>query len=504
MAITGAPFLLFTAVAVTIYYCAPKRVRWCVLLLASAAFYAASGLSGALVLLCTALFTYGAGLLVARAASAPVTGETAEQKAAARKRITRKKRALLAVALIADFSSLFLFKYVGVSLKSSRLLPLGVSFYVFQTAGYLIDLYRKKYAAEKNFFRYLLFVGFFPQMVQGPINRYADMKPQLFDGNALKLENLRAGILRMMFGILKKALVADSLALAVSNIYGGYADLSGGTVFLGAALYCVQLYCDFSGGIDLLCGVAQLFGIRMAENFAQPYFSVSLADFWRRWHISLGEWFKDYLFYPLALSKALGRVSKRARKLLPADLAKRVTPCIATFAVFLMVGVWQGPGASNIAYGLWNAALMSLGMLWVPLGDKLNARVGYKKYKRLLLAVGVMRTNLIVIIGRYFSGSGSLRGALGMLARTVSAAGFSAAELTAVGLYPTTALKAGAALLLVLAVSIVKERGGDAAERFCALRAPVQFALLFAALFVIVFLVYAGGYTPIAYVYENV
>ena len=164
------------------------------------------------------------------------------------------------------------------------LLPLGISFYIFQTSAYLIDISRGKHRAERGFLRYALFVCYFPQLVQGPINRFADLQPQLTEGNDFSWDNIQHGFLRMLYGVLKKAMIADTLAPIVAKIYGGYAAYPGIICFLGAALYCIQLYCDFSGGIDLMMGISRLFGISMQENFCRPYFSVSLSDFWRRWH----------------------------------------------------------------------------------------------------------------------------------------------------------------------------------------------------------------------------
>ena len=166
-----------------------------------------------------------------------------------------------------------------------------------------------------------------------------------------------------------------------------------------------------------MMGISRLFGISMQENFCRPYFSVSLSDFWRRWHISLGEWMKDYLFYPLALSKPFGRLAQFCRRHMPLDAAKCIVPSLCTFLVFLAVGVWQGPGMANIAYGLWNGFWMSLAMFRAPIRKHL--RLSPEDPKKGALVWGVVRTNLLVIIGRYFSNASSLRSALGMLKQTV-------------------------------------------------------------------------------------
>ena len=524
MSVNGLTFLGFLFAFVILYYCFPKKARWVVLLVSSVAFYLSYSIKASLYLAFTVVFTYCFSQVLGRLSLVKPAGDTPELKKRAKARLKFKKRAVLTVAIIVNFFTLALLKYSGFVINNINnigklagfgalpvprlLLPLGISFYIFQTTGYLIDLYRGKYPPEKNILKYALFVSFFPQMVQGPINRHNHLAPQLYEGNAFDVENFQHGLLRMMLGILKKAMIADPLAKIVSAVYSDPSAYPGAFVFIGVALYCVRLYCDFSGGVDLLNGAARLFGIKMAENFEQPYFAVSLSDFWRRWHISLGEWMKDYLFYPLALSKGFARMTKRARRIFPSAFAKRIAPCLATFIVFLAVGAWQGPGWANIAYGLWNGGLMSLAMLWVPVSDKLSKRFNFKINKKLMTVLAILRTNLLVIIGRYFSNSASLRGALGMLKVTALSPRFSDmsfALFEQLGLTPSVVIKLAIALCILFCISLAKEKGKDVVAWFCNRHALIQYALLLAGLFIIVFAVYANtDYTPIAYVYENV
>ncbi|MBE6598935.1 MAG: MBOAT family protein [Ruminococcaceae bacterium] len=521
MSVNGVGFLLFVLISVILYYVIPKKYRFSVLLGCSAVFYLSNGVGAAVYMLTTVVFTYGAGLLLDRFGKKRFHCETAEEKKKAKNRLKKQKQAVLAAALVVNFLVLAILKYSGFFLASvnsifgrtivtapSFLLPLGISFYIFQTAGYLIDVYRGKYGAERNFGKYALFAGYFPQLVQGPINRYNELKDTLFGGSDLDWENIRCGILRMMVGILKKAMIADVLAPFVSLVYSDFGNYPGILSFLAAFLYCIQLYCDFSGGVDLLCGVSRLFGVGMAENFNQPYFAVSLADFWRRWHISLGEWMKDYLFYPLAFSPALTKLTKWSRKFLPAEYTKRLTPCICTFVVFLAVGVWQGPGWANVAYGLWNGFWMSLGLLWVPFSQPFKDKLPSGKV--FVTVWGVLRTNFLVIIGRYFSNAhnASLGNALSMLKHTVvspDVTSCSFALLDELGLGVGVMLRLIPALCVLFCISLAKEKGVDLAQWFGNRRGSVQFVLLFAALLLIVMGVYGNdAYTPIAYVYENV
>lgn len=519
MSINGLGFLLFLLCAASAYYLTPRKGRWIILLIASAVFYL-SFASATVYLLLTIAVTYLFSLWLERLAAYRPDGQSREEKQLQKKTNDKRKRTVLTAALLFNFSSLVILKYSGFLAEltnrlfsvafpiPSFLLPLGISFYVFQTSGYLIDIYRGKHGAQHNIAKYALFVCYFPQMLQGPINRYDKLEKQLFTGNDFDWSNIQYGFFRIMYGVIKKALIADPLAPIVAEIYTNFGAYPGAMAFFGAAVYCLQLYCDFSGGIDVVCGASTLFGVRMQENFSQPFFATSLSDFWRRWHMSLGEWMKDYLFYPMALSKRANKLSKLVRKYLPNDIAKRVVPCVATFVVFLAVGVWQGPGMANVAYGLWNGFWMSVGVMWVPLGAKLDAQYSYRSHKALMLAVGCLRTNLLVIIGRYFSNAKTLTSALGMLKHTFTAPGFTKLSL---GLFADLGFGAAmlfgiaAALTMVLAVGIAKEKQIDVVGWICSRKWYVQFAIVFLGLMTVIFCVYANSdYVPIAYAYEQV
>lgn len=524
MSINSASFLLFLLVCVTVYYLAPKRTRRWVLLAASAYFYCAYSVRAAGFLLLTVLFTYGAArfLVMLHRRERMELDAGAADRAGVKLRWRRRRRIVLGMALAVNFASLAIFKYLDswlgaigalaglvglqVSFRPLRLLmPLGISFYVFQTSGYLIDVYRGK-EASKNLLEYALFVSWFPQMIQGPINRFDKLQPQLLEGNDFNADQIKYGIQLMMWGMLKKVFIADPLAGAVAEIYGNYSQYSGMVIFLGAALYCLQLYCDFSGGTDLVRGASSLFGVEMAENFRRPYFARNIDEFWRRWHISLGEWMKDYLFYPLALSKPISRLGKRVKKHFGSHIGKMAGPCLSTVVVFLAVGVWQGPGLSNVAYGLWNGGLISLSMLCTPVLSGARKRLGLRNDSRWFRGFQTLRTFLLVVIGRYFSNADSLRQALGMLWRTVRHfGGVGPGTFTGFGLTGLDWLRLGIAGIVLLSVSALQERGVPIRKTLERKSWPVQFAVLFTEVLLLVVFVYLNSdYTAIMYVYENV
>lgn len=521
MSLSSTAFLIFLAGALLVYYLTPLRFRWIVLLLASGVFYLSYSPAAAVYLCGTIAMTYGAARWLEalhRKEKERLAGVERGERPAIKKKGMKQRRRVLAAALCLNFLTLAVFKYLDwllsgvnslIALTGSGfsfrplglLLPLGLSFYIFQTSGYLIDVYRGKVQAEHNVFKYALFAAYFPQMIQGPIHRYQELQPRLFAEHPFRAENLRDGIELMLWGMLKKVLIADTLAAGVAELYGNYAAYNGIVVFFGAALYCLQLYCDFSGGIDIVRGVSTMFGIELGVNFRRPYFATSVDDFWRRWHISLGEWMKDYVFYPLALSRWLPRFCKRFRKHLGQRVGKLLVPCISTVVVFLLVGIWQGPGLQNIAYGLWNGLLMSGAMLCAPLFEK------WKHNGRLMHVFRILRTCFLVTIGRFFSRADSLASAWGMLRHSFTHClwNLSPGAFLSFGLDLRGYLTVFLAGLILFFVSYRQEKGVHIRQSLAQKKPVVQFFVLLAAVLIVMAAVYLNGdYTAIAYVYESV
>lgn len=523
MSLSSTVFLGFLCLALLAYYLVPKGCQWWVLLAASTVFYLSHDLWAIFYLALTVALTYGAGCWLGqlnRQESRILEQTERGERNGVKKAFRKKKRGVLTTALCLNFFTLFLLKYLNWLLPGVNsllgllgpertlsplglLLPLGISFYIFQTSGYLIDLYRGKLEPEKNFLRYALFASYFPQMIQGPIHRYAQLGTQLRQEHPFQSENLRDGIQLMMWGMLKKVLIADVLVHGVNELYGNYGAYSGVLVFFGAALYCLQLYCDFSGGVDMVRGVSQMFGITLGENFRRPYFATSIENFWQRWHISLGDWMKDYVFYPLALSKWLPKACKKLRKVCSPRVGKLLVPSISTVVVFLLVGIWQGPGLHNIAYGLYNGLLMSGAMLFAPLFVKL----GGKRQGRGMQLFRILRTCFLVTIGRFFSHAESLSHALGMLRHCLlhPFRGLCPGEFLSFGLTAGNYLTAGLFSLVLFFISYQQEKGTPIRKTLAGKKPIVQFLVLLGALLLLLTSVYLNGdYTPIAYVYENV
>lgn len=255
---------------------------------------------------------------------------------------------------------------------SSLFVPLGLSFYTFSAAGYLIDVYNTKYRAETKVLRLLLCISYFPSIVHGTINRFDDLRHEFFgkDKEDVTLWDAGFAAQRILWGMIKKHVVADRAAQMVRYIFGEYERLPWFAVEAGLVLYSVQLYADFAGGIDVALGASELLGVRLKENFRRPCFSTSIAEFWRRWHITLGTWMKDYVFYPLSLSKGMGYLSNA----IPNKYLMRCVPAsLANIAVFLIVGLRHGSQRHFAVYGLFHGSVIVFSVMAPPLYDKLIA-----------------------------------------------------------------------------------------------------------------------------------
>lgn len=254
---------------------------------------------------------------------------------------------------------------MGLFDTGTLLIPLGISFYTFQSAAYIIDLYRSKITADTNIAQFALFISFFHRLFR-PIPRYNNLALQLYEGHRFEFHNLTFGAELVLWGFFKKLIIADRVAVPCSQIFDNHADYSGLTVFMGFVFYTIQIYADFSGGIDIARGVAKCMGIEMPLNFARPYFSDSLSEFWRRWHMSLSFWCRDYIFYPVAMSKFFGRIGTDLRRLMGNHVGQLFPIIIAQFATFITIGIWHGAEFKYIAYGLYNGTIIVMGLLLEP------------------------------------------------------------------------------------------------------------------------------------------
>lgn len=530
MSLSSASFLLFLVITVAVYYLVPKKMQWIVLLAASYFYYLSYGYKIVVFLLMTTATTYAGGLLLGRLnqekkARFQKFGKevTSEEKKAIADRYTRNKKLIIAAVLLFNFGILAAIKYYNFTAeninlllglfshfsfpKMTWLLPLGLSFYIFQSTGYVIDVYRGKYQPERNPFKFALFVSFFPQIIQGPISRFDQLAHQLYEAHVFSFDRLKYGIQLMMWGFFKKLIVADRTAVIVDNVFSHYQNYSGSIIAVGVFMYCIQIYCDFSGGIDIIRGIAQILGIDMIENFQRPYFATSLSDFWRRWHISLGAWMRDYLFYPLSLSKPFIKLGKFTRKRLSGNMGKILPVSAVTFIVFFTIGIWHGASWKYIAFGIWNGAIITFSLINAPVYEKILAKLHIDPTSLYWRIFQILRTTVLVFIGRYFTRGETLMTALRMIKRTVLHFDVRVLLSRTVLNLSLSAFNLFVVLicgLVILGVGFMKEKGINIRKTLEQKNMFLQWVVLLAGLMLILLLgIYREGYIASEFIYKQ-
>ena len=389
------------------------------------------------------------------------------------------------------------------------IVPLGISFYTFMSIGYIIDIGRGKYEAEKNIGKLALFLSFFPSVVQGPISRFEEIGKQLVEGHSLNYENITHGAQLIMWGFFKKLVIADRIAPLVSGMFSAkqWDKFSGISLFIGMVAYALQIYCDFSGGIDITRGAAQMLGIELPLNFERPYFATTVAEYWRRWHMTLGAWMKEYVFYAIMLSKPISKLSKKVKNKYGQKASKYVPSIITSFIVFLLMGIWHGSNWRYVAYGLYNAILIS-GSVALEGVFKKMAELAHVNTKSVPWKLFMMlRTFLLLSIAKLLVISPSLKTAFKILKKMVTdfrSDFFEEFSQYKIGLGFKNYIVLAVALLIVLTISILQERGIHIRESLGRRNIVLRWILFFLMLIIIfVFGIYGPEYDAANFIYQQ-
>lgn len=531
MSFTSAIFLIFIAVVCIAYFSFPIKHRWIVLLAASYLFYWWNSAYLVFVLAGMTVITWLTGLFLERQNLKKVyylkihSGHmTSSERKKYKLSVSRKKKLILFLGIIIDLGVLLFFKYsnffignasslfqiFGIKIKNLQLdllIPLGISFYTLQAISYMADIYWEKYKADRNFLKFALFMSYFPQIVQGPIARYDKLAVQFKEGHAFDSTKLKFGCQLILWGFMKKLILADRIGTVVNTVFNNYTDYGGMILLISGICYGLQIYADFSGGMDIATGISQIFGIDLEVNFRQPYFSKSIEEFWRRWHITLGGWMKDYIFYPLSLSKKFAVLGKKARKIFGNYIGKRLPPFLAMFLVYFLVGFWHGPNWKYAAYGIWNGTIIAAGILLQPVYKKgislfhvKETSLGWKLFQTL-------RTFILCSIGRFFSKSASCTMAFIMIQNiflcpmpwqlvdgTLFNLGLDGKDLTV----------AFVMSVLLLLVDFAHERGIQIRESIASQGIIFRWLIYWTAFFlIIIFGIYGPAYNSTDFIYQQ-
>lgn len=398
MAFTSFHFLVFFPVVLALYFALPHRYRWLLLLSASCYFYMAWKAEFIVLLLGATGVSYVGALMI----------ESEERPA--------RRRAILAGCMLLLIGVLFVFKYFNFFNESARtlldamgisygvpavdlLLPLGISFFTFQKIAYLVDVYQRKFPAERHLGIFSVFTTFFPQLVAGPIERAANLLPQFRKEATFDYARICDGLRLMAWGFFKKVVVADRLAPFVNAVYSSPREHDGATLMAATVMFAFQVYCDFSAYSDIAIGAARTMGIKLSDNFRQPYFSTSIGEFWKRWHISLSSWLTDYVYTPLTRSSAI-KLDWYPKFLL------------ALLLTFLVSGLWHGANWTFVAWGALHGTYLISSVLTQKLRKRIVTRVGLDHVPRLHTAMRVAMTFSLVCLTYVFFRAASISDAV--------------------------------------------------------------------------------------------
>lgn len=394
MLFNSLEFVLFFPLVCCIYFLIPHKMRWAFLLVASYIFYMGWNAAYALLLLTSTVLTYLASLLI---------------NATPNKRI---KKLWLTLSIVLNLGILFTFKYFNFFFDSlyalfdlchiaytpisySLVLPVGISFFTFQALGYSIDVYRGDISVQKHFGKYALFVSFFPQLVAGPIERTKNLLPQFDEVHRFNYQNTVSGLRLMAWGFFKKIVIADTVCTTVNTVYNNIDSFDGFAVLIATVLFAIQIFCDFSGYSDIARGCARIMGFRLMKNFDHPYFADSIKDFWRRWHISLSTWFKDYVYIPLG-----GNRKCEART------------CLNLFITFLTSGLWHGANWTFVIWGALHGGFQIIGRITQKLRNRIHSALCLTKIPKIHHVFRVLFTMALVCFGWIFFRANSLSDAI--------------------------------------------------------------------------------------------
>ena len=382
-------FAVFFIISVICYYIVPKKMRWSVLLVSSLVFYVWSVPQLILYLLFSAVSTY-------------LYGKWAENH-------KQHGKGWLAIVIASNLAVLLFVKFyplceVKLGFPALNILmPMGISFYTLQVVAYCVDVYQGKTEAQRNFLKYLLFVSFFPQILQGPIPRYSQLKKQLFEGHSFDYRTFKFGFQLILWGMFLKMVIADRAAIFVNTVFPQYHLYEGTVLAVAAVLYSIQLYTDFLGCVCIAMGAAKVYGIDLQTNFERPYLAVSVKDFWRRWHISLSSWLRDYVYIPLGGNRK-GKVRRYINLLL----------------TFLISGIWHGSGMQYIFWGLMQGGYQIAGEVLEPLRSNVRSLLQIDEKSQLCVLWKRFCTFVMITISWVIFRSASLKAGLSMLKKIVT------------------------------------------------------------------------------------
>lgn len=489
--ITSFYFLCFLLGVLVLYYVVPGRFQWLVLLASSIAYYLLSG-NGLLI-----VYPLITGLIAYLGARMP------------------RKRISLILCIILMLSPLFALKYINFIFNTINIflpepvlagpswaVPLGISFYTFSMLSYLIDVYNGIAECQTSLLKFLTYGIYFPTVLSGPIMKYRENASEFFVPHKLSYHSLAFGAQRILWGFFKVIVISERMRSIADTVFF-FPDINSGLNNLVAVLaYTLELYTNFSGSMDIVLGISEMFGLKLPENFNTPFFSTSIAEFWRRWHITLGDWMKEYVFYPLLRSRLFTNMQKSAKEKFGKKAGKQLTTFTAMLVLWFTVGVWHGGDWKYvIGSGLLHWLYIVTGELTAPAFNRLYSKINIDPKARFLNVIRSIRTFILVSIGLTFFRAANIRAALTILRGIFVSGG--AVESTFPGLDWIECVIAFVALIVLIVVSALQTKGSlreRIAKRPLLFRWILWYALLF---FTILTGYYGPGFSAAEFIYQG-
>lgn len=527
MIFTSLSFIIFLAVLLIVYYAIPSRFRWIVLLVGSLVFYCMAGLQFLPFILFTSMSTFLGARQIGKVWQKQKDALSQEgldslQKKSVRQQYQKSAKRYLVVTLVVNLLILCYSKYtkffipqinellqaIGISFSvsnSSIIVPLGISYYTFSTLGYLLDVYWKRYQSEENPARFLLYTCYFPHILQGPIARYNRLGERLKAVTPLNARRLLYGFQLMLWGFFKKLVIADRASIFVNGILNSTVSASGALMLLSVFLDVLCIYTDFSGCMDIARGASSLFGIELDLNFNRPFFSKSVTEFWRRWHMSLGSWFKDYVYYPISTSSWLKKLVKRRKQANPRH-RQAIATLFPVCCTWILTGVWHGSGLPYIAWGIYYAFMIMCSVTFQPEFHKLTTRLKIRTDTLSWRAFQAFRTTCIFAFGRLLVRPDDLLYSARMLKRFIfnfEPWAMFDGKIFQYGLSAPDFNVLIICTVILLLVSLYQRKGSvrDALNRQ---NTPVVYAAMLLCIFGILILgIYGPGYSASTFAYMN-
>lgn len=544
MIFTDYIFLIFLFGLILLYYICPLKLRWTVLLLANLLFFCTWGIEMLPFVLVTVFIAWLATNLMEKQYALVISETNGITQAEARK----KNKRVLIIAVVLILFALFYSKAqrmlveipvlcevvkVGSNLYQaiskgflnipyvSRLVecvepaekgisfftPVGISYYTFSLVGYMADVYWRKEKAEKNICKLLNFTLYFPKLLQGPISKYRTIAEQLNLGSKFSYRQFCYGLQRMLWGYFKKLVIADRLNIVTTAVFGKPEYYHGSVLLVAAVLSAVQIYCDFSGYMDIALGVSEVFGVQLEENFKRPFASRSVAEFWRRWHITLGVWFKDYVYMPITISPRLIQFSGKIRKKYGKRTGKAVMTIVPLSVVWLLTGLWHGTGWNYIAWGIYWGTIILISSVFAEEIKKLNGFLHIDTEKESFKRFQQIRTFFLFVIGRIITVPGDLKTSWQIFKKIPMNFGpweLCDGTLLRLGLDWPNWVVAALAIFLLWKVSNMQERSIGVRDTIASQNIVIRWSIYYLAIFaVLIFGIYGAGYDASAFIYMN-